>query len=184
MVRKIKDKKTRVMDETFREKNARGNRAPISRSKLAVRQSRLQSHLESIGMETGEAAGVASRRAASTNKILSTSVGVEPTSSRSRLCGRKRLRSESVGHELARSESAARNTRVRSASRGRSVSVAPGEGFKNNAAKERAGELARKKLRTGVAGNSRKGDADRHVPDLKPKHLNSGKRGIGKNDRR
>jgi len=31
---------------------------------------------------------------------------------------------------------------------------------------------------------AKKGDADRHVPDLKPKHLLVGKRGIGKTDRR
>jgi len=32
--------------------------------------------------------------------------------------------------------------------------------------------------------DARKGEADRHIPDLKPKHLFSGKRGIGKTDRR
>ena len=29
---------------------------------------------------------------------------------------------------------------------------------------------------------ARKGEADRHIPDLMPKHLNSGKRGNGKTD--
>lgn len=31
---------------------------------------------------------------------------------------------------------------------------------------------------------ARKGEADRHIPDLMPKHLHTGKRGIGKTDRR
>ncbi|VDL95137.1 unnamed protein product [Schistocephalus solidus] len=35
-----------------------------------------------------------------------------------------------------------------------------------------------------VAAKSRKGEADRHIPDLKPKHLFAGKRSIGKTDRR
>ncbi|VDD77377.1 unnamed protein product [Mesocestoides corti] len=34
------------------------------------------------------------------------------------------------------------------------------------------------------AAKSRKGEADRHIPDLKPKHLFSGKRSIGKTERR
>jgi len=45
---------------------------------------------------------------------------------------------------------------------------------------EKLGRLAiRDRNRDG-----RRGEADRHVPDLKPKHLFSGHRGIGKNDRR
>nr|VZI25757.1 unnamed protein product [Spirometra erinaceieuropaei] len=35
-----------------------------------------------------------------------------------------------------------------------------------------------------VSAQSRKGEADRHIPDLKPKHLFAGKRSIGKTDRR
>ena len=31
---------------------------------------------------------------------------------------------------------------------------------------------------------ARRGEADRHIPDPKPKHMFSGKRGIGKTDRR
>lgn len=31
---------------------------------------------------------------------------------------------------------------------------------------------------------ARKGEGDRHIPTLKPKHLFSGKRGTGKTDRR
>jgi len=37
---------------------------------------------------------------------------------------------------------------------------------------------------TKIRLQARRGESDRHIPDLKPKHLNVGKRGIGKTDRR
>lgn len=46
---------------------------------------------------------------------------------------------------------------------------------------------ARKKMKKSFVKNNqlaRRGEGDRHIPDLKPKHLLSGKRGIGKTDRR
>jgi nucleolar GTP-binding protein len=84
--------------------------------------------------------------------------------------------------------------RGRSASRGRSQSAAPkersrvrsvtpGDGFRNVKHKAAAETLARKETRK-LARNARKGEADRHVFDEKPKHLFSGKRGMGKTDRR
>lgn len=79
-------------------------------------------------------------------------------------------------------------SRSRSLSRSRSQSrppgeVIPGEGFKDSAQKLRALKIARKsvKLRNKDA---RRGEADRVIPNLKPKHLFSGKRSIGKTDRR
>lgn len=49
----------------------------------------------------------------------------------------------------------------------------------------------RKKVKTiskyaqrGMNRNAKKGEADRKIPNLKPKHLLTGKRGIGKTDRR
>jgi nucleolar GTP-binding protein len=47
----------------------------------------------------------------------------------------------------------------------------------------RAQSLARK-AQYGRNKDARKGEADRHVSVAKPKHLFSGKRGIGSNDRR
>ncbi len=71
-------------------------------------------------------------------------------------------------------------------SRGRSLSLAaPGEGkgLKDAAQRNRAVKMGdRAQRRMGKA--ARKGEGDRHIPDLKPKHLFSGKRGIGKTDRR
>ena len=41
-----------------------------------------------------------------------------------------------------------------------------------------------RKAQTPFNRDARKGEADRHVFDLKPKHLFSGKRKMGKTDRR
>ena len=48
-----------------------------------------------------------------------------------------------------------------------------------NKAKKMAKMSQRKMIRKGKAGES-----DRHIPTLKPKHLFTGKRGIGSTDRR
>ena len=39
-------------------------------------------------------------------------------------------------------------------------------------------------MRVKGKGTARKGEADRHIPNLMPKHLYSGKRGNGTTDRR
>lgn len=66
--------------------------------------------------------------------------------------------------------------RFRSQSRGM-------QGVPNEAAAEKIEKVRRKKMR--LANKlGKKGETDRWVPDLKPKHLYSGKRGIGKTDRR
>ena len=41
-----------------------------------------------------------------------------------------------------------------------------------------------KKAQADMNREGRRGEADRHVFDMKPKHLYTGKRGIGKTDRR
>ena len=53
---------------------------------------------------------------------------------------------------------------------------------------EAMGAVVRSKSRTSMRNllnkSSKKGEADRHIFDLKPKHLFAGKRGMGKTDRR
>ncbi|CAB4308678.1 unnamed protein product [Prunus armeniaca] len=71
-------------------------------------------------------------------------------------------------------------SRSRSRSRSRPpTEVVPGEGFKDSAQKAKALQKANKsnKMRNK---NARRGEADRVIPTLKPKHLFSGKRSIGK----
>ena len=74
----------------------------------------------------------------------------------------------------------------RSMSRGRALSTAKpikGQGLKNEAQHNKAIKM-HDKMQKRMGKAARKGEADRHIPDLKPKHLFSGKRGIGKTDRR
>ena len=72
----------------------------------------------------------------------------------------------------------------RSMSRGRALSLGPGgKGLKDGTQGNKAIKMAdRAQRRMGKL--ARRGEADRHIPDLKPKHLFSGKRGAGKTDRR
>ncbi|XP_022731074.1 nucleolar GTP-binding protein 1-like [Durio zibethinus] len=63
------------------------------------------------------------------------------------------------------------------------IEVAPGEGFKDSAQKVKAHKLAKKSVRKRNK-DARRGEADRVIPTLKPKHLFTGKRSIGKTQRR
>ncbi|KDP22088.1 hypothetical protein JCGZ_25919 [Jatropha curcas] len=78
--------------------------------------------------------------------------------------------------------------RIRSSSRSRSVSrppgeVVPGEGFKDSSQKLKALKLHKKSAKKRNK-DARRGEADRVIPNPKPKHLFSGKRSIGKTQRR
>ncbi|OWM77993.1 nucleolar GTP-binding protein 1-like [Punica granatum] len=61
--------------------------------------------------------------------------------------------------------------------------VTPGEGFKDSAQKVKAIKLGKKSVKMRNK-DARRGEADRVIPSLKPKHLFSGKRSIGKTQRR
>ena len=119
---------------------------------------------------------------------------------RGRSVTRKRLRSgseapdgdvdmeEGGGRSRSRSKRAKvlgklHSSRSRSRSRGPSVVAERkyGSGMSTETQKMRAQILADKAQRK-MNMRARKGEADRHIPDLKPKHLNSGKRGNGKTD--
>ncbi|CDP17374.1 unnamed protein product [Coffea canephora] len=75
--------------------------------------------------------------------------------------------------------------RLRSRSRSRSRppnEVALGEGFKDSAQKVKVVKLAKKSVKKRNK-DARRGEVDRVIPSLKPKHLFSGKRSIGKTQR-
>lgn len=101
--------------------------------------------------------------------------------------GRKRERSLAADGEEAMDiddEHKSKKLRTRSRSRSRlPVEVTPGEGFKDSAQKVSAIKIKRKseKSRNKAA---RRGESDRVIPTLKPKHLFSGKRSSGKTQRR
>ncbi|XP_020583932.1 nucleolar GTP-binding protein 1-like [Phalaenopsis equestris] len=126
------------------------------------------------------------------------SLGLDPASAidraRSRSAsrkGRKRDRSlagDGVDGKAMDVDDEFKSKKLRLSSRSRSRSrppgeVVPGEGLRDSAQKLKAIKLKKKseKVRNKAA---RRGEADRVIPNLKPKHLFSGKRSIGKTQRR
>lgn len=73
-----------------------------------------------------------------------------------------------------------------SRSRGRSSSKPSRDemGIKDVAMKSKLKNIAHKALRKKIVKKGLKGEADRFIGTKMPKHLFSGKRGIGKTDRR
>ncbi|KAL6529349.1 hypothetical protein OROGR_014972 [Orobanche gracilis] len=86
---------------------------------------------------------------------------------------RKKLRERSRSMSLARSRSRSRPP----------TEAVPGDGFKDSAMKIKARNLG-KKSHKNRNKEARRGEADRVIPTLRPKHLYSGKRSTGKTDRR
>jgi len=97
------------------------------------------------------------------------------STSRSSTVLAKRKRDASMDSEGGRASSAVRAASARSSSLMKGL---PSMAVANEVEKKR-----RKRMRFHEL-QGKKGEADRHIPDLKPKHLYSGKRGIGKTDRR
>ncbi|GLT95047.1 hypothetical protein SLE2022_127520 [Rubroshorea leprosula] len=75
-------------------------------------------------------------------------------------------------------------SKTRGQKRGRSLDRrdSDGEGFKDSKQKVKALKLGKNSFRKRNK-DARKGEADRVIPTLKPKHLFSGKRSIGKTQR-
>ncbi|KAG6789461.1 hypothetical protein POTOM_005559 [Populus tomentosa] len=127
-------------------------------------------------------------------------MGVDPSKAINRLRerslsrrGRKRERSTDRGHDDGGAmdmdvDQPNKKLRLRSTSRSRSRSrppneVVPGEGFKDSFQKSKAIKLFKNSAKKRNK-DARRGEADRVIPTLKPKHLFSGKRSIGKTQRR
>ncbi|CAN0916697.1 Nucleolar GTP-binding protein 1 [Linum grandiflorum] len=124
------------------------------------------------------------------------SVGIDPSRaierSRSRSVarvGRKRERSVGAEGDDAMDVDASNKKKLRLRSRSSSrmtraiTDVVPGDGYKDSAQKSKAIAIARSAVKKRNK-NARRGEADRVIPTLRPKHLFSGKRGMGKTDRR
>lgn len=107
--------------------------------------------------------------------------------SRGREVLKKRSRSQSTAMEAqTQPEVRVRSSKSRSMSRGRALSLAepePGKGIKDVVQRNKAIKMNDRAQRR-FQKMARKGEGDRHIPDLKPKHLFSGKRGKGTADRR
>jgi nucleolar GTP-binding protein len=123
-----------------------------------------------------------------------TSMGVDPTAAvnrlRSQSRGRKRERSLSRadGNDAMDVDGQHSDKKLRTRSRSRSKSrpieeVVPGDGIRDIAQKKKAIKKSRDSVKNRNK-EARRGEADRVIPTLKPKHLFSGKRGVGKTQRR
>ncbi|KAK9672840.1 hypothetical protein RND81_12G128400 [Saponaria officinalis] len=123
-------------------------------------------------------------------------IGLDPSAAieraRSKSRGRKRDRSSDVSGngEPMDMDVEQPNKKLRTLSRSRSRSksrppteVVPGEGLRDSAQKVKAIKKARDSTKNRNK-NARKGEADRTIVNLKPRHLFSGKRSTGKTDRR
>ncbi|KAH7836271.1 hypothetical protein Vadar_034241 [Vaccinium darrowii] len=117
-------------------------------------------------------------------------LGLDPTLAinRAHSLSRGRKRERLLDHMDMDVEQPNKKLRVRSMSRARLKSrppseVVPGEGFKDSSQKVKALKLAKKSFKKRNK-DARRGEADRVIPSLKPKHLFSGKRSIGKSSRR
>ncbi|KAM0854675.1 hypothetical protein ACQ4PT_050271 [Festuca glaucescens] len=121
------------------------------------------------------------------------SMGVDPTAAVNRLCsqsrGRKRERSLSrADGDYMEVDGQHSDKKLRTRSRSRSQwrpmeEVVPGEGLRDSAQKKKAIKKSWDSVKKRNK-QARRGEADRVIPTLKPKHLFSGKRGIGKTSRR
>jgi len=112
-------------------------------------------------------------------------VGLDTTKFRSSSLAKSRKRRRSTGDvEMGTEGDNVRSKSVgRSKSRNRTPSIGPGTGFSDIKVKEKAAKMARKAQRE-MNQDARQGESDRRFLQKKPKHLFSGKRGIGKTDRR
>jgi len=133
----------------------------------------LQSHLRGRGFDDEQAA--------------ETVENIRLSRSRSRL-GRKRDRTESRGREgeddgMTELERKKARRESRSKSRLLSLTPKPGSGMKDLQDVLKAQDIANAS-RKDRNRDGRKGESDRHIASKMPKHLFSGKRGIGKTDRR
>lgn len=155
LVSAIREKKKLIVLKHRQEKGR--NTAPLPR-KVTADLASFESHLKELGIDSS----------AATERIRSRS--------RSLSRGRKRSRSESAGDDgskkVKRSSSAS--------SRSRSRSKTPG--ISDPAQAERAAKIIKKTRTQVVSKMARKGEGDRTILSLRPRHLFSGKKSNGTAD--
>ncbi|OJD27761.1 hypothetical protein ACJ73_00846 [Blastomyces percursus] len=169
----IREKRQLIRNESKMRKSLK-NRALIPRSAKARKLSEMQSHLESIGYD----ATSATRRAQ----------GQTPSQAQSR--GRSATRSENIDAADAMDidgdgNNARQELLQRAKSRARSQVPADRrvDGITDMKTRSKADKMA-KLAQIKMNRMARQGEADRHTTASLPKHLFSGKRGMGKTQRR
>jgi len=161
MVKKIRQKREFMVQQSRFKKGTTDAIIPRQFNTQGKSLNDLQSHLEGLGLST------------------------ERVSQRIRDDSRSRSRSRSrPGREVSESRVGRKRSRSELASRSRSKTPGtPGSGFRDEAQFDIADRLA-KRAKRELSRDGRRGESDRHVFDWKPKHLLSGKRGLGTADRR
>merc|ERR1711939_701602 len=147
--------------EEAKMKKSLKNRAIIPRTAIRKKLTDMEDHLDSLGHDTS----AISERA------------------RSRSRGRSVLRSRTGTEDVMDVDSPDYEAKMRAKSRARSQSNRRDDGVTNEVARtkaERAQKLGQRKMNR----MARQGEADRHVAAAMPKHLFSGKRGMGKTNSR
>jgi len=161
-VRRIREKRALIIQQSRTKKSLGAPRLPM---KFATDPNKnltaFAEHLDSLGLDGRDV--VSTIRSRSKSRVRTPDPAESRSVSRSRV-GRKRTRDELESRGLSVS---------------RSVSMSIKDPHKRTTA-ERLAKRARREL----ARDGRLGESDRHVFDVKPKHLYSGKRGIGSTDRR
>jgi len=159
LVKRIREKRSLMVQHSRLKKGTTDAIIPRQFNTQNKNLSDLESHLESLGLD--------SRQAVSRVR--------DESRSRSRSRPAREVSESRVGRKRSRSELASR-------SRSKTPGV-PGSGFRDEEQFDLADRLAKRSKRE-LSRDGRLGESDRHVFDWKPKHLLSGKRGMGKTDRR
>lgn len=160
----IREKRTLIRNEAKMKKSLK-NRAVIPRRAQTKKLSAMEDHLESLGLDSSAAASRARsqpRGRTATRSQVDTSEMIDvDDNSREALVKRAKSRAQS-----------------RAPSTNRRMDGVTTLGARSKA--ERLAKLGQKKMNR----MARQGEADRHTTAAMPKHLFSGKRGMGKTDRR
>ncbi|KAG9246540.1 nucleolar GTP-binding protein-like protein [Calycina marina] len=154
----IREKRQLIRNEAKMKKSLK-NRAIIPRTKTRKNLVDMEDHLDQLGLDT-------------------TSLG---TRARSR--GRSVVRSRGTTEDVMDVDDPAYEAKMRAKSRARSQSNRRDDGVTNEVSRTKA-ERAQKLSQRKMNRMARQGEADRHVAAAMPKHLFSGKRGMGKTNSR
>lgn len=169
LVQEIRRKKRLMKQSSVREKSARTNNPIVSRTNRQQDLQTMADKLSELGMDPSR---VVERVRSESRKPL------------------RRSRSQSQSSEMDIDDAAPKkrlhSSKSRSLSRGRTASLvkpATGSGLKDIRQRNKAMKIGDRSQRRKNK-QARKGEGDRHIPNLKPKHLFTGIRGIGKTTRR
>lgn len=177
LINKIRSKKKllRVQRDTGINLNYDDTQANgMNRTQRGRTFDRLESHLTNMGLTEEQAQETV-------EKVRSRSKSREGRK-RERSISRSRSKSQ-VRDEEAHLSDKKKMKREKSRERSMSLTPKPGAGYSNVQNVMKAQKIY-KKLMVARGPLAKKGEADRSIPNLRPKHLLTGKRGLGKTDRR